>query len=772
MFRRRIRIQLLYIAAAAVSLTCSGNDIGAPPQPAAIVMISGDHQIGQINQTLPAPLVVQVKDADGAPAAGVSVGWSVEGGGTVDKTSVVTGSDGNAAVHRVLGSTAGEVTATASVPGLPAVVFVSTVQAGAQKQLTLAVQPSSEALTNVPLSRQPVIRVDDEHGEPAGAGIVVSVAVEGASLAGTTAIESDPYGEVHFNDLALSGPDGTYNLTFSAVDVVSVRSEPITLTSAPPVRTLVITGQPSPTAESGVLLAQQPVIRVEGDNGQPVAGVPVTASVATGTLSGTTTVTTAASGEARFTDLAIIGASGSYKLVFAAPNAASLESATISLTSTSAQGGQWTAPFSWPIVPIHTMLLPDGRVLAIGRSGVPQVWNPANGSFTSMPTPAWLFCSGHALLADGRVFVAGGHIDDGLGLPNITYFSAETNSWTSGPPMARGRWYPTTTVMGNGDVVIIAGTDEDSVNVTIPEVWTNGVVRQLTGADQPLPWYPRAFLAPDGSLFVAGPTVATRFLSTAGSGSWRNGARHLFERERTYGGAVMYDDGKILYAGGGLTTNTAEVIDLNQPVPTWQFTSPMAFARRHHNLTVLPTGDVLATTGVGGTTFNDVSKGVHAAELWSPQTGQWTTLASNAVTRGYHGTSLLLPDGRVLNAGGGEGAGAPDERNAELFSPPYLLRGARPVITSAPAEVPYGGQISIQTPDAAAITKVSLIRLGAVTHAFDENQRFQWLSFTASPGGLTITAPVSPNRTPPGHYMLFILNGNNVPSVAKIIRIF
>ncbi len=79
-----------------------------------------------------------------------------------------------------------------------------------------------------------------------------------------------------------------------------------------------------------------------------------------------------------------------------------------------------------------------------------------------------------------------------------------------------------------------------------------------------------------------------------------------------------------------MTTNTAEVIDLNEASPAWHYTSPMAFARRHLNLTVLPTGEVLATGGVGGTTFDDVTKGVHAAEMWNPQTGQWTTLASNA----------------------------------------------------------------------------------------------------------------------------------------------
>jgi galactose oxidase len=433
------------------------------------------------------------------------------------------------------------------------------------------------------------------------------------------------------------------------------------------------------------------------------------------------------------------------------------------------EAGEWSQPFSWPIVAVHMMLLPNGRVLSIGRTGTPQVWNPATGAFTAVPAPAWLFCAGHTLLPDGRVFLAGGHIQDNRGLPNITFFSG-TSTWTSGAPMARGRWYPTTTTMGNGDVVILAGRDEAGVVVTVPEVWSNGSLRRLTGAPQSLPYYPRAFLAPDGRLYSAGPTRPTRFLSLGGSGSWTKGPTHLFG-SREYGSAVMYDDGKILYAGGSRTTNTAEVIDLNRATPAWSWTGSMAFARRHLNLTALPTGEVLATGGVGGTTFNDLSVPVRAAEIWNPTNGQWTTLASNAVTRGYHGTSLLLPDGRVLNAGSGNGAGARDERNAELFSPPYLFRGARPSITSAPAEVGYGAQFRLLTPQAAAIAQVSLIRLGAVTHAFDENQRFQRLAFTADATGLTVTAPSSPNRAPPGHYMVFVMNQAGAPSVARIIRI-
>jgi hypothetical protein len=440
------------------------------------------------------------------------------------------------------------------------------------------------------------------------------------------------------------------------------------------------------------------------------------------------------------------------------------------LVASAAESGSWTAPTTWPIVGVHVILLPNGKVLAVGRKGNPQVWDPASGSFSAVPSPTWLFCAGHALLPDGRVFFAGGHISDNHGLPDLTLFSPTGNSWATSSRMARGRWYPTTTVMGNGDVVILAGRDQAGVEVEIPEVWSNGSVRRLTGAPRTLPYYPRAFLAPDGRLYVAGSTRPTRFLSLSGSGAWQTGPSRLFGA-REYGSAVMYDDGKILYAGGSRTTNTAEVIDLNLAKPVWKWTGSMANARRHLNLTVLPTGEVLATGGVGGTAFNDLSKPVRVAEIWNPASGQWTTLASSSIVRGYHATALLLPDGRVLHAGSGDGAGAPNQRNAEVYSPPYLSRGSRPTISSAPTSVAYGSQFRVLTSQADAITRVTLIRLGAATHAFDENQRFQSLAFTADATGLTVTTPGSRNRTPPGHYMLFILNDNDVPSVARIIRI-
>jgi hypothetical protein len=437
-----------------------------------------------------------------------------------------------------------------------------------------------------------------------------------------------------------------------------------------------------------------------------------------------------------------------------------------------AQAGEWSAPFSWPIVAIHMVLLPDRRVLALGRLGTPQVWDPVSGQFTAVPSPAWLFCAGQTLLPDGRVFFAGGHIDFDYGLPNTTLFDPGTNAWSSSTPMNRGRWYPTTTTLANGDVLILAGRDQSSVEVAEPEVWSNATLRRLTGAPKTLPYYPRAFLTSKGTVYVAGQVVYTRYLTTTGTGSWKSGPKHLYASARDYGSAAMYESGKILYAGGSRTTNTAEVIDLNAATPAWKWTGSMAFARRHLNLTVLPTGEVLATGGVGGTKFNDPTKAVYAAELWNPSTGTWTTLSSNSVMRDYHGTALLMPDGRVLVAGGSEKIGTPNQKNAEIFSPPYLFRGDRPTIESAPSTVGYGQSFRILTPNAGDIAKVSLIRLASVTHAFDQNSRRLVLTFTKDETGLTVTAPSSSNVAPPGHYMVFIVNGSDVPSVAEIVRIY
>ena len=248
-------------------------------------------------------------------------------------------------------------------------------------------------------------------------------------------------------------------------------------------------------------------------------------------------------------------------------------------------------------------------------------------------------------------------------------------------------------------------------------------------------------VAPNGQAFYSGPDQTLRALDTTGTGSWQTfGQRDTINRD--YGGHAIFDIGKMLVAGGGPSTTDARVVDFNGATPQVSATAPMAFGRRQHNLTVLADGTVLATGGnSSGASLVDLNAGVYPAEQWNPATGQWRTLAAMQITRQYHSTALLLPDGRVLSSGGGI-CGTCDQvgylaKNAEIFSPPYLFQAdgtlaPRPAIDSAPASTSYGARDGRSRPaNPASIRKVALVRLGAVTHSDNMEQRYIPLAFTA-----------------------------------------
>ena len=453
--------------------------------------------------------------------------------------------------------------------------------------------------------------------------------------------------------------------------------------------------------------------------------------------------------------------------------------------------GQWGPVVDWPVVGVHVALLPNGKVLAYDSIGDKAtetypvqdhtratVWDPATGIQTpvNVNTGYNIFCSGLAHLIDGSVFIAGGNADQQLnGIVQTHLFDPVSNTWTLGANMLGARWYPTVTPLRNGEMLITSG------RVNTPEVRTlNGSLRPLTSASLALPLYPWMDVSPDGRAFYSGPDQTLRSLDTTGTGAWQT----LSQRDtinRDYGGHALFDIGKMLIAGGGPSTKDARVIDVNGATPQVTTTAPMAFGRRQHNLTVLADGSVLATGGnSSGASLVDLNAGVYAAELWSPATGQWRTLAAMQVTRQYHSTALLLPDGRVLSAGGGI-CGTCDTvgylaKNAEVFSPPYLFQAdgtlaPRPTIDAAPTSVSYGASFDVATGGPASIAKVALVRLGAVTHSDNMEQRYVPLSFTVGASSVTATAPANANVAPPGYYMLFVIDANGVPSVARMVQV-
>jgi hypothetical protein len=242
----------------------------------------------------------------------------------------------------------------------------------------------------------------------------------------------------------------------------------------------------------------------------------------------------------------------------------------------------------------------------------------------------------------------------------------------------------------------------------------------------------------------------------------------------------------VAYIGGGhVPTKNISMIDFNDANPSWRYggggTTPppegsphaMDLPRRQNNATILADGTVLISGGTHVTGWNDPNGLVSVAEIWDPETEIVTQVAqaNESIYRGYHSTSLLLPDGRVLVTGGDHDSGGfQNNRNAEIYSPPYLFKGSRPTVTSAPDVAELGRSIYVETSDAADITKALWIAPGSVTHAQDWAQRANVLSFTQVDGGLAVTLPDDGNKAPPGYYMLFLVNSNGVPSVAEWVR--
>jgi len=456
---------------------------------------------------------------------------------------------------------------------------------------------------------------------------------------------------------------------------------------------------------------------------------------------------------------------------------------TVSNTNEAVQIGQWAAPFSTPLVMVNAVLMHTGKVLAFDDSGIhAHVWDPATNNFTPVPNNVTdLFCAGNAALPDGRILVAGGHTASTLGTNEANIFDPVTHTWASLPRMAYLRWYPTVTALPDGRMLVTAGDQRSATDfVPFPEVYdpaTNGWTT-LTQANLPLPTYPHMFVLSSGKLVATGTTEAaipTRTLDVT-TQTWAMVDARVLDGASS----VMYRPDRILKVGTasdsgpvGPAAATAYIIDMNQPTPAWQQIASMNYPRATTtNLVVLPDGNVMVFGG--GTNmsgYDATSQPIYAAEQWSPVTQTWRVMASQSKPRLYHAVALLLPDGRVLSAGSGRDTGVTDQLNGEIYSPPYLFQGARPTLTSVPnGAIAYGSSFFVGTPDP-DIASIALIRPAAVTHGFAEDQRFVNLSFAPTTGGLTVQAPANANLAPPGYYMLFLLNGNGIPSVAKFIRL-
>ena len=443
---------------------------------------------------------------------------------------------------------------------------------------------------------------------------------------------------------------------------------------------------------------------------------------------------------------------------------------TSASAATTSEAGEWAPLVNIGVSATHMVVLNTGKVLIWRRGDEGRVFDPATGQITQTPALfADLHCAGQAVLPDGRVITIGGaQTGPHTGIKTTAIFDPLTLQWSVKSPMNFARWYPTATVLPDGRLLAANGDNLDGQRVPQYEIydpaadtWTH-----LTGADRAQDLYAFNYVLPNGKVMQAAPKAATWLLDTSGTGSWTPGPVGGWSSSGYAESGAMYEPGKIIRSGGGdPAIARTGIVDMTAATPAWQETAAMAIPRRRHNMVLLADGSVLA---VGGTrASDDATQAALESEIWSPQTKTWTRVAALSEPRMYHASAVLLPDGRVLSAGGEAAA----RNTGQIYSPPYLFKGPRPTVASAPASASYASSITVATPDAANIAKVALVRSGAATHAIDMNQRYVPLAFTQAAGGLSVTMPPDGATAPPGYYMLFVIDANGVPSVASWVRI-
>jgi len=454
--------------------------------------------------------------------------------------------------------------------------------------------------------------------------------------------------------------------------------------------------------------------------------------------------------------------------------------------------GQWrTLGSLMPINPIHLALMSNGKVLIVAGSGnvatvtnyQAGVWDPQTESFITQSLAWDMFCNGMVVLPDGRPFINGGTLqyDPFHGQPRSAVFDPATSVFTDVQNMAHGRWYPTVTTLGDGRVMTFSGLTETGATSTAVEIYTvgSGWSPEFAAGWTP-PLYPRMHLLTDGRVFYSGSGTGSRIFNPS-TNTWSGViATTNYAGTRTYGTSVLlpltpangYKPRVMIFGGGNPATATTEIIDMSATTPAWQFGPPMSQPRIEMNATILPNGKVLALGG--SLNDEDTTTASLNADLYDPATNTFSSAGRNVYPRVYHSGSLLLPDATVLLMGGNPARGS-YEQHTEIYSPAYLFNAdgsaaLRPTISAVtPWAFTYGGTFQVQTPDAANIASVVLVRPGAATHAFDMDQRLVGLSYTVGTGVLNVTAPPNGNIAPPGYYMLFALNTAGVPSVATFV---
>jgi hypothetical protein len=393
-------------------------------------------------------------------------------------------------------------------------------------------------------------------------------------------------------------------------------------------------------------------------------------------------------------------------------------------------------------------------------------------------------------LGDGRVFVASGVTklikpvypdrpqDSGTNVKQTEIYDPRTGRWTANPASASRTLplYPRLRLLPNGKVYYdAAGQTYNPNGQSYDEaLWNLAAVydpQKQTWRDLGVPFSNGGGVGFRGSTFsqmlpLKPPYDRAQFLAAGGVAGTTPGA---------YVGSVAS------------ALNTVEMHGDSETFTSTP-TGPLAAPRWYPTGVTLPTGQVLAFNGADVDEVINPGSGrpVKYVEMYDPDSRTWRTLETQSQGRTYHNTAALLPDGRVLVGGhspiatgygkqdpSGEARGLSSpyrDPSFEIYSPPNLFYGPRPVITGVDPAVGRGRALDIAVTDAADIAGVVLVRNTALTHVVDGDQRNVELAFTRTATGVRAAVPASPNVLPPGPYLLFVnkkTDAGLTPSVSR-----
>ena len=456
-----------------------------------------------------------------------------------------------------------------------------------------------------------------------------------------------------------------------------------------------------------------------------------------------------------------------------------------------------------------------------------DIWDPKKGVdenshiLFKQPVVMDAFCSVVRVLDNNRVFLIGGNRNEDIIYPDTQkqtmIYDVLNKKFSLSKNLNFKRWYGSVVITGDEKMFIFGGKDTiTDIPSPTPEmidlknidqgwkVLEQAESNDLFGIKDADEWnYPRTFLSSDGNIFgisynktwVMDVNNDYRVYKTGEIPLVKSGIAKTLEhfnpnfddQKKDYlklltigspvgstNSVVMIEKDKILVFGGRQQgdeyspSNKVLLIDFSNSFnPEIKELKSMNFARSNHNATIMPDGNIFIN---GGTSYNDLEFSVFTPEIYNPNTQTTTEMSYAYFRRNYHGTSLLLPDGRILTAGG-------DVWNAEIFYPPYLFTkdnnnktvlANRPQILNLDKNINRGEKVEVEVDG--EISKVSLISTGSVTHAQGSETKFRNINFNKiSNNKIEIQLDNNPNNIQNGTYLLFVLNSKGTPSEGKIV---